>query len=228
MLKTNFFIDEFLEGGLMRDTITCFYGPPASGKTTISLIYIVACLKEGKKVLYVDTEGGFSIERLKQLGGEELNLENLIVFKPKNFEDQKKIIASLSKEIKNGKTIGLVVIDSLVMLYRLKLGDEPQRTNTDLAQQLQQLTEVSRNFHIPILVTNQMYNDFETKESRMVGGMLIEYWSKTIIEIQKEQDVRKLILKKHKFEKEGKEINFEIKNDGIFPVKSKGFNFFKN
>ncbi len=224
-LKLNNFFDELI-GDLQTDTITTIYGPPGCGKTTVAFEYIVSCLNSGKKVIYIDTEGGFSPERIKQMD-KSANLNDIIVFSPKSFEEQHKVILDLNKEIKNSKTIGLVIIDSLVMLYRLKLGDAPQKINTELGEQLRLLTEVSRSFHIPILVTNQMYVNFETKEKKMVGGNVIEYWSKTIVEIDKDTEIKKFILKKHKFKKDGMEKQFEIEEKGVVESKTRSFGFFK-
>lgn len=211
---------------LNEDTITTVYGPPGVGKSTLCFQYVISCLKESKKVIYVDTEGGFSTERLLQMDP-NVNLNDVIVLSPRSFEDQKRAIFSLNREIKNNKTIGLVIVDSLVMLYRLKLGDAPQKVNSELGEQLRLLTEISRNFKIPILVTNQMYTSFDTREKKMVGGTVIEYWSKTIVEIDKDGDYRKAILKKHKYKKEGEEILFDINSLGFEEIKNRGFNFFK-
>jgi len=224
VLKINNFFDEIITS-LEKDTITTIYGPPGSGKSTIAFQYCNACIKNNKKVIYIDTEGGFSAERLKQINP-EINLENIIVFSPKSFEEQQKIITNLNKEIKNSKTVGLVIIDSLVMLYRLKLGGSPQKINSELGEQLRLLTEISRNFHIPILVINQMYKDFDTQKNKMVGGNLIEYWSKTIVEIDKENDIKQIKLIKHKFKKSGEKKQFEINNNGIKEIKKRNFNLF--
>lgn len=224
-LKLNTFFDDFI-GELQPDTITTICGPPGCGKTTLILEYTNSCVKSGKKVIFVDTDGGFSPERIKQINP-NIDLKDIIIFSPKSFEEQQNIITNLNKEIKNNKNIGLVIVDSLVMLYRLKLGDSPQKINSDLGEQLRLLTEISRTFEIPILTTNQIYKDFDTKEIKMVGGSLIEYWSKTIVEIKKEFDVRKILLRKHKFKKEGIEKEIEIKNQGIVEYKGRSFNFFR-
>ncbi len=222
--KIGNFFDELL-GELQKDTITTIYGSPGLGKSTICFQYAIECVLKGKKVIFIDTEGGFSVERLKQLNP-NIDLNQIIVFSPKSFEEQQKIIKNLNKEIKSANSIGLVIVDSIVMLYRLKLGDAPQKINSELGEQLRLLTEISRSFHIPILVTNQMYKDFDTKESKMVGGNLLEYWSKTIIEMDKDHDLKKAILKKHKHKKAGTEVIFEIEEEGLIQINKRSFNIF--
>ena len=61
----------WLYGGYEKDVITMLAGTPGSGKT--NLVILVACsqAKKGNKVLFIDTEGGFSVERVKQIMGEE-------------------------------------------------------------------------------------------------------------------------------------------------------------
>lgn len=213
MLKLNCRVDEMI-GELQRDTITTFYGSPGVGKSTVCFQYSVSCVNKGKKVIYIDTEGGFSAERIRQIDS-DVDLNKILVFSPKSFEEQQKIILNLGKEIKNDRDVGLVVVDSLVMLYRLKLGDDAQKVNSALGEQLRLLTELSRSFKIPIIVTNQMYTTFDTKEKKMVGGALVEYWSKTILLLDREVDLRKISLRKHKFKKEGEESYFEINDKGL-------------
>jgi DNA repair protein RadB len=57
-------------------------------------------------------------------------------------------------------------------------------------------------------------NGFE-KETNIVGGDLLQYWSKCIIELKKDGQKRKAILLKHRNLAE-KELNFVIRNEGVF------------
>lgn len=232
-LKLNNFLDEII-GPIQKDTITCVYGPPGIGKTTFSFLYINKVVSESKKVIYIDTEGGFSVERLKQINP-KINLNNILVFSIRDFDEQEKTILKLLKLIEKTKKVGLVVVDSLVMLYRLKLGDKEENIksiNSKLANQLRELNYISRNKKIPIIVINQMYKvkkdilENSDTENKMVGGTTIEYWAKTILELDKIHDIKQIKLIKHKTRKEGEIIKFELNDFGFKKTKSKSFNFF--
>src|SRR6056297_1456135 len=84
--------NKWLWGGYEKDIISMIAGPPASGKTNFSILVACSQAKKGKKVLFVDTEGGFSIERVKQIVGKEnleKILENIILVQVTNFREQK-------------------------------------------------------------------------------------------------------------------------------------------
>ena len=63
-----------------------------------------------------------------------------------------------------------------------------------------------------------MYKDFETKNNKMVGGSIISYWSKTIVEFDKIDDIRQIKLVKHKSKKEGEIKYFDINDKGLFEI----------
>jgi len=90
-----------------------------------------------------------------------------------------------------------------------------------MAKQLMFLNGIARKKNIPVVVTNQVYSNFEKnfdykteKKTNMVGGDLLKYWSKCLIELQNNFGRRKLILRKHRSIRE-KEMGFEIINLGI-------------
>jgi DNA repair protein RadB len=229
----SFDLDRWLYGGYDKDVITTIYGPAGSGKTNFCMLASVTQAKKSNKVIFIDTEGGFSIERFKQLTGEgyEKFLGNILLLKPTNFEEQKNNFNILLKEIKQNSNISLIVVDGMTMLYRLELSDVTQnknpekikQANKELAYQLRSLAEISRKKNIPILVTNQVYYDFlpqqdlfqgKEKIANMVGGDLLKYWSKCHIELKSSLGKRIAVLKKHRSIPE-KEISFYINNSGI-------------
>jgi DNA repair protein RadB len=208
-------LDELLGGGYESGVITTIYGPPGSGKTNLCLL----CMTKhaDKKIIYVDTEGSFSVDRIKQLSPDyEEILKNIIVLKPTNFEEQKKVFEKLKGIITD--KIGLIIIDSIAMLYRLEIGVNRDvfKVNRDLGVQLVDMVHIARKFKIPIIITNQVYSDFEDKTKvNIVGGDILKYASKCLIELQKTDRGKKAIIRKHRSIADGKELEFRIVNEGI-------------
>ena len=208
-------IDDILEGGLEPEVTTTIYGPSGSGKTNIAILIALNNSKD-KKVIFIDTEGGFSIERSKQLFSDyEKRIENLIISKPNSFFEQSEIFNNL-EEISNKNDVGLIIVDSISMLYRLEKGErEAYDVNKELARQLSILRKISHDKKIPILLTNQVYADFENSSNiKMVGGDLMKYTSKCIIQLRTDITGRKLKLVKHR-SIPPKKVNFEITSKNI-------------
>jgi DNA repair protein RadB len=229
----SFDLNDWLNGGYEKGIVTMVVGPPGSGKTNLTILSACSQARE-KKVIFIDTEGGFSSERVKQVVGEknhEKILENILLLNPTNFSEQKDCFSKLLKYFK-GKEIGLIIVDSMAMLYRLELGDavslekedKIKEVNRDVSKQMRILVEIGRKQNIPILITNQVYAGFMSeedwkkgaeKEMNIVGGDLFKYWSKCIIELKQKGRGRKAILLKHR-SLPSKDLNFEIRNEGIF------------
>src|SRR3989338_10645770 len=118
-------LDKLLNGGYESDIITTIYGPSGSGKTNLCILCAINASRLGKKVIYVDTENNFSVERFKQICN-AINLDhlkiinNMAFFRPNSFEEQKKTFEKLRDTINN--KVGLVIVDSIAMLYRLEMG----------------------------------------------------------------------------------------------------------
>jgi DNA repair protein RadB len=224
-------LDRMLNGGYEKDIITTIYGPAGSGKTVLCMLCAINVVRNKKKVIYVDTENNFSVERLKQIAKYDYNkvLGGMIFLRPLSFEEQKKSFDKL-REIVDNK-VGLIVVDTIAMLYRLELGksSEVYSVNRELGRQIAYLNEIARKKHIPVLITNQVYADFENKDNvKMVGGDLLKYSSKCLLELQATPSGnRKVILKKHRSIEEEKEITFKIVEGGVIGTKEgKGFRLF--
>ena len=140
----------------------------------------------------------------------------MIFFNPVNFDEQKEIFETL-RDMAN-ENIGLIVVDSISMLYRLELGksEEVYGVNSALGKQIAYLVEIARKRKIPVLITNQVYSDFDKRDAvKMVGGDLLKYGSKCLIEMKKFNNCRGLVLRKHRYLPEGKELRFQIVEKGI-------------
>lgn len=156
-------------------------------------------------------------------------LNNIVFLRPATFDEQKKTFEKL-KDIVNDK-IGLIIFDSVAMLYRLEIGknEDVYEVNKALGMQLAYLKEIASKKHIPILITNQVYADFENKDKvNIVGGDLLKYSSKCLLELQiTPSGNRRCIIKKHRHLPENSEITFKIVEGGIIGTKEgKGFRLF--
>jgi len=216
-------IDWLLEGGYEKDVLTCIFGPPGSGKTNFLLLAMAnspALAK--KKIVYIDTEGNFSLSRFKQLttAHEEI-LSRTIFLKPTTFEEQRKAFEKLRKLV-TGK-VGVIMLDGAAMLYRLELAKDKDTysVNRELGLQLSYLTEIARKQHIPVLVTNQVYADVDSGvegKTKMVGGDILRYASKCLIELKRFSGLRRAaVLRKHRSLPE-KEVWFTITDEGVEQV----------
>jgi DNA repair protein RadB len=227
-------LDKMLDGGYEKDVITTIYGPAGAGKTNLCILSAINTARNRKKVIYIDTENNFSIERFKQIC-ESINqnyaklLNYLVFLRPASFDEQKKTFEKLKVVINN--KIGLIIFDSVAMLYRLEIGktDDIYDVNRTLGTQLGSLKEIASKKHIPVLITNQVYADFEDKNKvNIVGGDLLRYGSKCLLELQvTPSGNRRCIIKKHRHLPEEKEITFKIVEGGILGTKEgKGFKLF--
>lgn len=217
-MKTNTPIDKLLDGGLETDTITNIYGPPGSGKTNIALSAVLSCVKS-KKAIYMDTEGSFSFDRFHQLGGTDKDLKNIIMVDVHFWEEQNNEMQKI-EELSEKGGIGLIVVDSLVALYRLELDDTKfQLINKQLATQYSILSRIARKYKIPVLVTNQVYS-LKDEKIEMTSRTIARYWSKTLIELRRleKENVRLATLRKHRSMPEGKSVEFEITENGMKSV----------
>lgn len=229
----SFDFNKWLYGGYEKGVITMIAGPPGSGKTNFCILVSCSQAKKKNKVIYIDTEGGFSSERVKQMVAEgyEDVLGNILLIEPTDFDGQKKHFLKLLELVKKEK-VSLIVVDGMAMHYRLELGDairlkDDERiktVNREIANQMKVLSEISRRDNIPVIITNQVYTDFLSREEfekgaekrvNLVGGDLMKYWSKCIIELKTEKNKKRAILLKHR-SLPVKEISFEIRNEGIF------------
>ena len=194
----------------LKEEINCVYGPASSGKTTLALMTAIETARNGK-VLFIDTENGFSLDRFKQLAGQDYEklLEKIFVLKVGSFEDQCK---KVQQALKIADKFNLIIVDSLSIHYRKEIHKDAKKTNNELSQQMQIFSQITQDFKIPVLLTNQVYDNMDTNERTMVGGNMMKNWSKKLIELS--INPRKLKILKP----EVKEVNIEITEKGITPA----------
>lgn len=207
-------LDDLIGGGLEPKVITQFYGGPASGKSVLCVLAAVSCLRSGKDVIFLDTEG-FSVERFRQVAAseaEELS-HNLFLYEPLDFEQQGLMIARFERLLSR-ETTGLIVMDSATGLYRTQL-EQGIRAMQKLTLQIMHLLGYAKKYGIPVLITNQVFMDVEKNRFVGLGGTALAHISKVIVRIERTNSHRRAILEKHRSRPAGGFFDFDIVERGI-------------
>ena len=221
-ILSNSSLDALLGGGFEKGTVTEIFGPPSSGKSNVTLTLAVNVAKNNKKVIYIDTEGGISIDRIKQISGADFSrvANNIIVFEPTSFLEQNDNLKSIEVWLrKNHENVDLLVLDSAVALYRV---DEMKSTklNKELGKQMGILSKIARTYDIAVVLTNQIYSAFDDEgnnDIRAVGGTILQYWCKIILQLERGDEINQRVatLVRHRSIPEGKKATFSITSNGI-------------
>jgi len=194
-------LDRFLGGGFRFGEVSLVYGEASTGKTTIALSCLANLLRSDRwaKAYYVDSDQKLSTDRLTQvMGGDELLLERLLVWRPGSFSEQTEVIEGLL-DLQGGVP---VVVDSVTGQYRLEAGDA-QKTfsaNKELNRQLGFLSETAKARDAAVLVTGQVHGVMSVESSQVepVAKRLLNYWSDAVIRLEMTsiQAVRQAVVEK--------------------------------
>jgi DNA repair protein RadA len=158
--------------GVETKAITEAFGSYGSGKTQLGLSLAVNVQMpkeqggvEGKSV-YIDTEGTFRPERIKQIAeakglNPESVLKNILVARAFNSDHQILLIDKVGELIKNGEPVKVVIVDSLTAHFRAEfsgrgqLADRQQKLN----KYLHNLMKMAEQFNLAVYVTNQVMSN---------------------------------------------------------------------
>lgn len=208
-------LDELLGGGVEGGIITEFYGEGGTGKTNICIQLARNCALEGRKVVFIDTEG-VSKERLSQIcGGDKTVVEKMLFFSPYSMSEQEEMVEKALKI-----DAGLVIIDSVNLYYRLGMEEDEGTATRSLTRQLVNLQIVARRKNVPVVVTAQVYSVGD--EVKPFGGRSIDHMAKAVVRLDKVEgrrndgkEERVATLMKHRSQPEGKTEKFLISPDGL-------------
>jgi DNA repair protein RadB len=201
-------------GGLETGAITQIFGEGGSGKSNLCILIAINAVKNGRKVIFIDTEG-LSIDRFEQMAGPDAKeiAKNIIFYEPTNFKEQHSVIKDLGKITNN---IGVIIVDSATSLYRVSSKSDQMSLIRELGNQMTYLVGIARKQDIAVVITNQVYTDMNKGIYMPIGGNILCHLSKTIIKLEKlDKGLRRATLLKHRSLPEGASIDFKITNKGI-------------
>ena len=206
-------LDNLLDGGIENRSITEIYGEAGSGKTNFCLQASRECASTGKKVAYIDSDG-VSLERLNQLCKDcdsKKIFTQILFFNPSSLKQQEEMIKNAIK-IKN---LGLIVLDTFNLFYRLILEDDEKFAIRSLNRQITELQICAMKKNIYVIITGQVYST-ENNDVKPFAGKGIDHIAKTIIKLEKIGIGKRLAtIIKHRSQPEGKKAVFTIAAKGL-------------
>ena len=161
-------IDDFLSGGIPDGVIVDIFGGNGTGKTQLLLQLSINSIKNGGKVLFLDTTGGFRPERILEIqkkSNSNLNLLNhIIVSRITNTSEQ-------INSIKNFKenNFSLIIIDNITDLfsYEYKNNQSIFKKNSLFMKYMRELSLYAVTHKVPIVITNMIRNSNEQEVENM-------------------------------------------------------------
>ena len=157
-------LDDFLSGGIPDGIIVDIFGGNGTGKTQLLLQLSINSIKNGGRVLYLDTTGGFRPERILEIqkqSNKQVNfLEQITVSRITNTSEQIKSI-----KIFESNNFSLIVIDNVTDLfsYEYKRDESIFEKNSLFIKYMYELSKFAITKKIPIVVTN-MIRTIDDKE----------------------------------------------------------------
>jgi len=213
-------IDDLLDGGFGRGTVSQVYGPPAAGKTNVALAAAVEVAAAGGRVLYVDTEG-LSADRFRDVaaasagGPVEDVAERIIITEAYDFADQQEAVRDAAEF---AEEVDLIVLDSATGFYRLERAGDEQAGDAlrQVADQVTHLLSLARKHDLAAIVTNQVFTDPDSDRARPLGGHTLEHWTGIVLRIDRFRGGnRRATLEKHRSKAAGDTATFRITEGGI-------------
>lgn len=144
-------LDTLLGGGIRSGLITDVYGESGSGKTQLCFTLAVNCIKNGGKVMFVDTAGTFRPERIMEIGGLWDVLEKITYLRALVTADQINAIQKIADLEPH-----LVIIDTVTGLFSVEYSG-PSR-HLAVMKHLRNLAMAAIASRCAVVVTNMVRN----------------------------------------------------------------------
>jgi DNA repair protein RadB len=214
-------LDELLHGGVESGALTELFGEAGTGKTNVCLQLARNVALQGKKTVYIDTEG-VSLERLAQISGEHAKRvrESVLFFEPYSLPEQQAVVEKVARLVAGAPDVGLVVLDSATLHYRIALGTgDDVGGRRALGAQLHMLIGLARKRDVPVVITNQVFTNIDTDEMEPLGGQIVRHLAKAVVRLDKVAlGRRRATVIKHRAVPEGASAEFRLAMRGVVPV----------
>ena len=193
-------LDTLIGGGIETQAITEFVGEYGTGKSQICMQLCITSQQPpekgglGGKILFIDTEGTFSPQRINDIAekrgfDQKKTLENIIYARCYNSDHQILLVDRASKVIEEEK-IKLIIVDSLISHFRGEyvgremLSERQQKLN----QHIHKLLRLAELYNCAVVITNQIQSNpqaFFGDPNRPAGGNIVAHASTHRLYIRK-------------------------------------------
>jgi DNA repair protein RadB len=113
------------------------------------------------------------------------------------------------------KGVGLIVVDTITMFYRLNLEDDRESGIRSFTRQVTNLQVAAREKDLSVIITEQVYTD-KTGEVKPFTNRDAEHMTKTILRLDRKGiGEREATIIKHRSQPEGKKACFRISTLGL-------------
>mmetsp|Transcript_108986 Transcript_108986/g.313927 ORF Transcript_108986/g.313927 Transcript_108986/m.313927 type:complete len:350 (-) Transcript_108986:406-1455(-) len=208
-------LDQMLGGGVESCSITELFGEFRCGKTQLAhSLSVMAQLPptmggSNGKVVYIDTEGTFRPERIRQIAeakgvSPEAAMDNIIYARCYTSEHLVQLLLEAAALMVNDEDrFALVIVDSIMGVFRVDYSGrgELAERQQKLGQVMSKMLKISEEFNVGVLLTNQVMADpgggcaFMPSHPKPVGGHILAHFSTTRVFLRKgraEQRVAKV------------------------------------
>lgn len=168
-------------GGIARNTITEFFGPESSGKTTTALDVVKnaqSLLPKGKHIAYIDVENLLDEKWAETLG---IILKDLILLRPQ--EQTAEDILDISEKLICSGEIWLLVIDSVGSMISGAIFEESYDKKsyggiaTPMTRFVNKVVSLLRKYDCTLLILNQVREDMNNPYNQFItpGGRALKH-----------------------------------------------------
>jgi DNA repair protein RadA len=200
--------DKLVGGGIETKSIFEAFGEFGSAKSQLAFQLAVNAqlsVEDGGldgTVVFIDTEGTFRPERIKQISiakglDPETALKNIMVARAYTSDHQMLLVDKIRELIRDGMPIKLVIVDSLTALFRAEyigrgtLSDRQQKIN----RHMHNLQKLADNYNIAIYVTNQVMakpDIFFGNPTVAIGGHVLAHTSTYRVYLRKSKGEKRI------------------------------------
>ncbi|MCK4831101.1 AAA family ATPase [bacterium] len=185
-------LDEATGGGLIAGEIVQIYGPSGAGKTTLAMQYTINAARREFRIIYVNVDRAFSLNRFQQMVSSDFDLvaPRIFITSPTKFSKQGEFFDTFDT-IRPPNT-RLLVVDTIVSLYRKELGDFSENILLSrlLNRQLGIIASIAKRHNLTVILINQVRGDIESLDGFCpMANSIISFWCTTTIRIKKAESM---------------------------------------